>query len=247
VVLELGCCARDQQLLIIKNHVVTKCYTGSQNWTNSLERHKQRKVFTEITLEDVGWIHLAQNRDWWRALVNMVMNLKVPYKLGNFLTEWLLAYQGLCSMRLVNWWNCVNRDSSVNIGTAAGRTTGVPFPAGAGTYRFAIACRPALGPTQPLIKWLMDTKGSFLGDRTARTWSRSPPSSVEVKNTWSYGVWLSTGTTSPSAPYKSGTAVKMRYLLFFMSHCHCQCKVGHMCSQCHVELTISCQRLTHLL
>jgi hypothetical protein len=23
----------------------------------------------------VDWIHLAQNRDWWQALVNMVMNL----------------------------------------------------------------------------------------------------------------------------------------------------------------------------
>jgi hypothetical protein len=31
----------------------------------------------EIGLEDVDWTHLAQDRDWWQALVNMVMNLWV--------------------------------------------------------------------------------------------------------------------------------------------------------------------------
>jgi hypothetical protein len=33
---------------------------------------------TEIGWEGVGWIHLAQYRDQWWALVNMVMNLQVP-------------------------------------------------------------------------------------------------------------------------------------------------------------------------
>jgi hypothetical protein len=32
----------------------------------------------EIGFGDVDWIHLAQDRDRWRALVNMVMNLRVP-------------------------------------------------------------------------------------------------------------------------------------------------------------------------
>jgi hypothetical protein len=31
----------------------------------------------EICLEDVNWIHLAQDRDQWRTLVNTVMNLRV--------------------------------------------------------------------------------------------------------------------------------------------------------------------------
>jgi hypothetical protein len=32
----------------------------------------------EIGWDGVDWIDLAQNRDQWRALVNTVMNLKVP-------------------------------------------------------------------------------------------------------------------------------------------------------------------------
>jgi hypothetical protein len=32
----------------------------------------------EIGFGDMDWIHLAQDRDRWRALVNTVMNLRVP-------------------------------------------------------------------------------------------------------------------------------------------------------------------------
>jgi hypothetical protein len=32
----------------------------------------------EIGFGDVDWIRLAQDRDRWRALVNTVMNLRVP-------------------------------------------------------------------------------------------------------------------------------------------------------------------------
>jgi hypothetical protein len=37
-----------------------------------------KMVLREIWFGDVDWIHWAQERDRWRALVNMVMNLRVP-------------------------------------------------------------------------------------------------------------------------------------------------------------------------
>jgi hypothetical protein len=36
----------------------------------------------EIGREDVDWIHLAQDRNQWRAVVNTVMNLLVPQRQG---------------------------------------------------------------------------------------------------------------------------------------------------------------------
>jgi hypothetical protein len=34
----------------------------------------------------VDWLHLAQDRDQWRALVNTAMSLRVPQKAENFLS-----------------------------------------------------------------------------------------------------------------------------------------------------------------
>jgi hypothetical protein len=46
-----------------------------------------RTDLRETGSEYVDWIHLAQDRDRWRAPVNTVMNLLVPHKARNFLTS----------------------------------------------------------------------------------------------------------------------------------------------------------------
>jgi hypothetical protein len=58
---------------------------------------------TEIGWGSMGWIHLAQDRRQWRALVNMVMNLWVHEMLKNsWAAEPLVAPQGLSSMELIS-------------------------------------------------------------------------------------------------------------------------------------------------
>ena len=44
-----------------------------RRWEDNTKMYSQ-----EVGCESVDWIDLAQDRDRWRALVNAVMNLRVP-------------------------------------------------------------------------------------------------------------------------------------------------------------------------
>jgi hypothetical protein len=58
-----------------------KNLTGKPTGKRPLGRPRRRwKVNIRIDLEEIGinWVDSAQDRDYWRALVNAALNLRVP-------------------------------------------------------------------------------------------------------------------------------------------------------------------------
>ena len=67
-----------------KRRVVYRVLVGKPEGKRPLGRHRRRwEDDIKMDLQEVGcgvmdWIELAQDRGRWRALVNAVMNLRVP-------------------------------------------------------------------------------------------------------------------------------------------------------------------------
>jgi hypothetical protein len=70
------------------------------------------------------------------------------------------------------------------------------------SFLFTTASRTALEPTQPPIQWLLRTLSLWV-KRPGREADHSPPSSVEVKNAWSY-------TSAPQYVFMALCLVKHR-------------------------------------
>jgi hypothetical protein len=72
-----------------------KILAGKPEWKRPLIRPRHRwddyikMDLRDIWLEGVNWIHLAQHRDQWQALVKTILNLWMPQKVGNFLISWV--------------------------------------------------------------------------------------------------------------------------------------------------------------
>jgi hypothetical protein len=61
---------------------------GKRPFRRSRQRRDDdiRMDLREVGWEGVDWMHLAQNRDQWWAVVDTVMKLRVPLKEGKFST-----------------------------------------------------------------------------------------------------------------------------------------------------------------
>jgi hypothetical protein len=68
--------------LVTKSEVMRPLGRPRHRWEDNI-----RKDLGEIRWEVVDWMHLAQDREQWRTLVNTVMNLRVPYKTEFFVTS----------------------------------------------------------------------------------------------------------------------------------------------------------------
>jgi len=70
---------------------VHRVLVGKPEGKRPLGRPRHRWEDIKMDLLEVGgagdWMELAQDRDSWRALVNTVMNLRVPQSAENFLTS----------------------------------------------------------------------------------------------------------------------------------------------------------------
>jgi hypothetical protein len=77
----------------VEKRIAYRILVGKSEGKRTLGRPRRRwednitMNVKEIEWGGINWIHLAQGKDWWRVLVNAVMNLRVPQNVGKFLSD----------------------------------------------------------------------------------------------------------------------------------------------------------------
>jgi hypothetical protein len=80
-----GACSvygREERVLVGKPEGKRPLGRPKRGWEDNIKMDLK-----EVGCSVVDWIELAQDKDRWRALVNAVMNLRVQYSAGNFVTS----------------------------------------------------------------------------------------------------------------------------------------------------------------
>jgi hypothetical protein len=62
-----------------------------QKQKNTRKTKRRWVDLRETGWDGMDWIDLAQDRDQWRALMNTVMNLRVPQNAGKFLSSSMIG------------------------------------------------------------------------------------------------------------------------------------------------------------
>jgi hypothetical protein len=125
-----------------------------------------------------------------RAVPDAVVKRKFPAVAGNRTLEPRSSspYPSAIPTELSWLFNYLQNYSLVCIALGYGLDdphSGIRFPAGAGIFLFITASGTAVVSTQPPIQWIPGAL-SLGVKRPVRQADHSPPSSAEVKNTWSY-------------------------------------------------------------
>jgi hypothetical protein len=85
--------SKNVNIKISKTLILPVAFVGKPEVKGPLERPRHRwenniKMYLrEIGFGDVDWVHMAQDRDRWRPLVNRVMNVCFLQNAANFLTS----------------------------------------------------------------------------------------------------------------------------------------------------------------
>jgi hypothetical protein len=101
---------------------------------------------------------------------------------------------------------------------------------------FSTTFRPALGPTQPFLRWAPGTLSPWV-KRPGREADHSPPSNAEVKKTWIY-------TSTPPIRAHSLCGILAQGLSFWVRRDCVVCNgvvVVHACAKCVRVACIRCR------